>query len=145
MSLLSIAEEARNWFKLKEIKREGEDAKTIYVKKDGAPDWLTELVRDAHGDMLPDDYKYDYVVLALDAIIAGDGNIDGIQFEPDIYNRDLLNWLNSSLTRASYVDEASEEFDLGPSVDTYTRIGYGQIREKEEILNSVIKSLEGVS
>lgn len=101
---------------------------------------LDNLIRDAHNGMLPDDYKYQFIFEALQAI-AENEDLDDICLEPDCYNRDLLKWVSSNLTRASYVDEAVEEIGYK---DLYNAIAIGQIKEKDEILYSVRGSLNAL-
>ena len=49
------------------------DSNTVYVRlKDGAPEWVTDLVHDAHGDMLPDDWRYSVIQDALETIADSD-------------------------------------------------------------------------
>ncbi len=112
----------------------------IYTLKDQAPPSLKDLVREAHGDFLPDDFRYETIQDALCALSDGLEDLDEVRLEADIYHHDLLKWLSSNLKRIAYCDEAKEEFGL-QEVDLMTLITYGQLREKEEILASVRESL----
>lgn len=123
-----------------------------YWYADKCPDWVTTLNRAAHGDMLPDDYKYAFIVEALDAIAASGAetrwdieNLDKceITLEADIYTADLLAWLASRNDRLSYCDDFAREMSDGTSdfADTLARIAGGQYTEKNEVLHSVIGSL----
>lgn len=114
----------------------------IYTLEDNTPPELRNLVREAHGDFLPDDFRYKTILDALYAFADCELNQDlyEIQLEPDIYNHDLLKWLSSNLRRASYCDEAIAEFGL-EKIETMTLIAYGQQMEKDEIVNSVREHL----
>lgn len=118
---------------------------STYKRKDDADPDLQELCYAAHGDMMPDDYVYNYIVDALGMI--ADSSTDELQdldgeIESDIYNSDLLKWLSSNLTRASYIDSYVEEFSIqSTDFDLYLAIGGGQRQEKMEVFNSVLSSL----
>lgn len=113
----------------------------FWCKKDDAPEELTDLIHKAHGDFMPDDWKYQFIVQALDTIAEteDEDELDAPNMEPDVYTHDLLNWLASNLNRPNYVDEAVEELGHGDSITD--DIGYGQMKEKEEVYYSVLESL----
>lgn len=111
--------------------------------KDGAPEWMREAVRSAHGDFGPDNHRYWMIrELASDLHDQG-GDTDEIEIEPDIYNHDLLAWVSSNLQRAYYVNEAVQSGAGGGmnDFDLYRALGAGQIEEKREVLNSLSASL----
>jgi hypothetical protein len=117
---------------------------STYKRKDDADPKLEELCRVAHGDMMPDDYVYNYIVEVFSFI--ANSSTDKLQFlfslESDIYNFDLLKWLSSNLNRANYVNSYVKEFGIEPKdFDLYEVIAGGQIEEKREIFNSVLSSL----
>lgn len=132
-----------------ETRQRGDD--TIITLRDDAPDWLGELVHDAHGDMLPDDWRYATIRAALgfihDATTDGedihdathefaDGNVD-------IYNGQRTAWLASNLNRAAYCDDALDEFGIGDgSRGVFDLIGLGQYQESLEVFGSVAHSLQ---
>lgn len=107
------------------------------------PEWLTNIVREAHGDMLPDDWKYKFIEESICAL-AETQEPDDINLEPSIYNHELLNWLSSNLTRSSYMDEYVQECGVpdGKSFDGMSLIGGGQYQEKREVLNAVRQGLQ---
>jgi hypothetical protein len=141
MTIQELAAEARSYFELYERK----ENETIWVLKDGRPDWIQRLAYTAHGDMLPDDTRFDYIVAALDAIEEAE-DLDEIQVEADIYTHDLTAWIHSRVDRYAYCDEALEEY--GPcdpkdgSSPMITLLIWGQVKEREEVLSSVRQSLE---
>ena len=113
----------------------------IYTLSDGAPDWVHELVYQAHGDMMPDDYRYRFIACALEALTECADVDDARDYnEPSIYNGELLSWLSSHLSRYSYVDQAVEDF--GYPGDLMTAIMRGQLEEMYEVFDSVLSYLE---
>lgn len=121
-----------------------ESGEQFVCQKDDAPDWLNDMCRDAHDDMLPDDFVYSVIEDALDAIIDQDGDAEDVSLEADTYNRDLLAWLSSNLDRASYCDEACEEYGVEASEGIMHFISMGQHYEKRQILANVVNSLENI-
>jgi hypothetical protein len=136
------AREAYDWFEI--AKRDEADPESSFVRlKDGAPEWITQLVYDAHGDFLPDDWRYDKIQDALEFIMdveyPDDGSSEFADGAVDIYTADRIKWLGSNLNRASYCDEAAR--DYGHGIDIVSMIGWGQCMEAEEIYASVLNSL----
>lgn len=129
-----LAREALSHFETRE--RYGED---ILVLKDDAPSWVHRLVRHAHDGMLPDDWRYSFVLGALSAIEEGD--FDGTYLEPSVYISSLTNWLASDSHRIAYCDEAYEEHG-GRLVDL---LQAGQLRERQETFLLVKEFLEELS
>ena len=113
--------------------------------------WITRLCMDAHGDMLPYDERYRFIVRALNDIADAE-DIDDARdaIEADVYTHDLLRWLASSLDRICYVDEAVSEYGAESFSDDMPRSGFdltkaiamGQIAERTEVFDSVLSSLE---
>jgi len=113
-----------------------------------SPSWMTDILRECHGDMFPDDTKYNMIQECADSLreykSLGTDNVfeiaDGLV---DIYNSDRTDWLSSHLSRAYYIDAAQEEGLLTEDADTFTRIGVGQFKEYEEILYTLIRAFTG--
>jgi hypothetical protein len=123
-------------------KRTRDNGREFWVLKDGKPEWVQDLCHEAHGDMAPDDWKYQFVLEAVAAFSEAD-DPDDVQLEADVYNSELLQWLASHLARAGYVDEAVQEYGIGTKdFDLMSCIGLGQLREKEEVLSIVRNYLE---
>lgn len=120
------------------------DGETINIKTDDAPGNVEDMVYTAHGDMLPDDYRYAFIVESLNALEENEDTDEAQQqaCEPDTYYHKLNSWFTSRIGRANYVDEAVSEFGLGSDVDTHTRIGWGQYLEKSEVFYTVLTWLE---
>ena len=113
----------------------------FYTLAENADPDLRILVREAHRDFLPDDFRYEQIVNALAALADLEGeDLDEVSLEPDVYNSDLLKWLSSSYDRVVYCDQAVEEFGL-EKVELMTIITYGQQQELDEIVSLVRESL----
>ncbi len=124
--VIGAAEEAVQFFSY----GNEENEERIFLSP-GAPKWIQDIVWEAHGDLLPDDYVYEYVYDSFVRIsdgVVGDDFSDHIQ--PDVYTFDLLKWLSSNLIRIEYVDEAVLRIGYA---DLLTAISYGQYLEQEGI------------
>lgn len=137
MTIQELAQEWLDWFVW-------DKDREIYYLKENAPSELLEVVRMAHGDMLPDNYKYEFIVEALEAIADYDGDEDDIEeladeLEADCYDSDLLDWLNSHSIRIWYVDKAVEEMGHGGGI--MEDIAMGQVEEKREVFFTVLEDL----
>jgi hypothetical protein len=139
--IIALADEGCKWFTT-----DTRDDGTKFVKtRDEQPQWLEDLIFTAHGDMLPDDWRYSFIRDALSTISDASEGSDSQEVcdeysEPDIYTNELTSWLGSRNDRYGYCDEAVE--DLGAhDVGTIERIGLGQMMEKREVFYSVAQSL----
>lgn len=132
------------------------DGSTFTRVKDGSPEWVSELAREAHGRdgdgspaMLPDDWRYKTTAAALEYIaeLSEYAQPDEERFgfadqAVDVYTADRLEWLGSNLRRAGYCDDAVDELAGGESPDTIDRIGLGQYAEALEVIELVLEALE---
>jgi hypothetical protein len=124
------------------------DGESFTRVKDGAPEWVREAVRDAHGsEFLPDDFRYSFASEAFDAIAeAGeDADLDEVADEfadnVEVYTSGLLDWVGSNLNRTGYVDQAAE--DLGAeSVSFASRLMLGQAVERREVFDATRAAVE---
>jgi hypothetical protein len=143
----SLAHEAYSAF---ERKTRSDDSKFVSLRDD-APEWVQPIVYAAHGEMLPDDWRYECIQAAFGAISdAVEGTEDGELSQEfadgyvDIYNHALIEWLGSHGHRQGYVDEAVEEMgghsDLGITGD----IALGQYTEAREVFDNVWQGLAEV-
>jgi hypothetical protein len=140
-----LAEQAGSWFTSGERKSE-DTGRQIRIVKDGAPEWVSDLCHEAHGDMFPDDWRYEFIEDSLERIAEADNPDDALdEIEPDIYNADRLRWLSSHLDRAGYCDQAQDEGLVADDVDLMDRIGLGQYMEKREVLDSVLGFLRNLA
>lgn len=123
------------------------DRKKFTKLKAGSPKWLGLMVREAHGDTLPDDFKHKAISSILYAMSGYDDPAeasheicDGLV---DVYNHALTAWLASSGDRATYVEEAVREFGgVAKDFDLFKALAMGQYQELSEIYSSVLGSLE---
>lgn len=105
---------------------------------------------DPDGDlMLPDDWRYEYIVDALNLITEStelpeygedDWNDIAYGIEGEIYNDKLSAWLASHLYRAAYTDEACDGIDGGH--DTFTRLTLGNAYEQRFVFESVLAFIQ---
>ena len=136
------AGDAAEWF---ETKRRGDSEEYFTTLKDGAPEWVRELVYAAHhgwSDFLPDDYRYKWAAEACEHICEADDPDDSAEFADqavDVYTHERLKWLASNLNRPAYCDEAASEF--GYAGDIIAAIGLGQYMEASEVYGLVLDAL----
>ena len=117
---------------------------------------LNELFMHMHKtDMLPDDYRYDFICSILGGILDYDINYSNTLYEAmqdyshelidglvPVYNNDRLKWLSSNLLRASYIDDAQIEGLISNECQTFERIGTGIFYEIQELYNNIISALD---
>jgi hypothetical protein len=101
---------------------------------------LAFACHESGNNMLPDDWKYEFLNEALGAIVDA-SDFDEIELEADIYNSDLLRWLSSHGERPGYCDAAVEEGLTAEPSDMMARIQMGQYMEKREVLGAVLAHL----
>jgi hypothetical protein len=113
----------------------------ILLPADDAPGWFTELCRHAHGAMMPDDWRYEFIQDALGALADGadEDRLDLDTLYP--YTADRLGWLASHLDRPGYCDEAAEEMG-GPPADILAFVAWGMDRELREVYELIRGRLE---
>lgn len=148
MDIQELASRAASFFEVRERPpvRQGDEPARFYTLKDRFPIWVRELVHKAHGDMAPDDFKYETVSDVLDRLADGQ-DPDECDLEPDVYTHDLLQWLGSNLNRPGYVDESVEQFGHAESGrgshggGIVGDIAQGQWYEKDEIWRLVVEAL----
>jgi hypothetical protein len=142
-SIYEKAQEAYDWFET----AERQEVESITRLKEGAPEWVTELVYRAHGEFLPDDWRYVAIRAALGDIADNEpDDLDEYAAEwadghVDVYNAARVQWLASNLNRAAYCDEAAAEFGLDEERGIFHLIGLGQYMEASEVYASIAESL----
>ena len=147
-TLQERATAAGGWF---ERKKRGEEL--IWVARNGAPEWVRDMCHAAHqdgsnGGMMPDNWRYSFIVEALDALSEAD-EPDHIELDADIYTSELTAWLGSRNDRSGYCDQAADEYGIDPEADVirhqpplHLRLMWGQKYEKHEVLTAVREYLE---
>lgn len=125
----------------------GSDSSQFVTLKDDAPVWVQPIVQTAHGDMLPDDWRYATICEAFGEIHdAGEGvDLDDLEHEfadrVDVYTSELLAWLSSNLTRMGYCDDAQAEGLVESDAGISQRITIGQYMERREVFGLVLQAL----
>src|SRR5205814_868731 len=98
----------------------------------------------AHGGMMPDDWKYEFIQDALGALADGADedrlDLDGLY----PYTADRLRWLASHLDRPAYCDEAAGDAG-GPPAGILAFVAWGMDRELREVFALVRATLEEVA
>jgi hypothetical protein len=130
------------------------DGSSFARVRDGSPEWVSELVREAHGrdadgapSFLPDDWRYATIRSALAFIgdDATDPDEDAHVFadsQADVYTGELIAWMGSNLQRVGYVDQAVAEFGFDEERGVVGAIGMGQYLEAREVYELVRGALE---
>jgi hypothetical protein len=140
-SVQDLASEASGWFE-RATRPSGESFTRM---KDDAPEWIGEMVHAAHGDMLPDDWRYACIRAAVDHIAdTSEADADAChEFADsyvDVYTSALTDWLDSHVNRPGYCDEAAEEYGGEPD-GINQRIMLGQYAEASEVFYAVSEAL----
>lgn len=144
MEIEELATHALTFFQTKVRPAQGADpGDRYYTLTNRYPVWLYDLVHTAHENMLPDDYKWQYVSDTLDALSEGQDPEDGwTEIEADVYNADLLKWLQSGGERTGFVDEAIREFGFNQESGIMGAIMMGQVQEKQQVWKAVVSGLQ---
>lgn len=127
--------------------KERQDGSKFYAIKDSSAlkEKYQEICHEAHGDMMPDDFKYAFIVEALEQIADMTEDCEPIdclyEIEADCYTSDLTKWLNSSNSRVYYLTEALEEYGIK---DGFKALTAAQQKEKLEVALSILNSLENM-
>ena len=143
---MSTIQQLASTFSSMFVCKERPDGSTFTTSRDDAPDALCDLIREAHGDMLPDDHRYEMIRDAIAAIaeMPDDTDEDGArellyETEPIAYTADRTAWLASHGHRPDYCDEAAAEY--GPAESILDTIAWGWLAEFHEVAESVLSSL----
>jgi len=137
LTLESIAAEASKFF----VSKTKDDGKNFTIYTDDRPQWVEDLVFEAHGDKLPDDYIYEWIDSALKSIAGGmteDNIYDYVDSEVDCYTSGLTEWLNSRNDRVYYLTDALNQCE---QTDGFELLGMAQYQEIGEVFNSVLNSI----
>lgn len=136
-----------------ELERSTEDD-PAWTLADDAPEWMKEIVRKAHADFFPDDWRYRFirsVSLEIAEVLEYEptADLDDARHERidsliPIYNMERVNWLASSLHRGGYVDDALENMGghLNHEDGIFHLLAYGIDAELTEIWFAVEAGLK---
>jgi len=119
--------------------RKRHDGTEYWVVEEGAPEWVYNLVWEAHAGSLPEDFRYLFIIEVLEAL-AENPEGAGDFLEPDVYTSRLIEWLDARPGyRMGLVDEAVSEFGWN---GLFEALQAGQLMEKEEVLEIVREFLK---
>ena len=146
MSNLSTTRSLSAWF-VSAIRSNGE---TFVKLDDGAPEWLSDAVRDAHGDEFPDDWCYDKLQSIACCICDGADEPGAIADQlTDVDNADLSAWLGANLYRSSFVDEFMVDHGWSTDAGVFAAIRGGQFLQLDAmasvLLGAVVSAHEAYS
>jgi hypothetical protein len=140
MTIAELAKDTLQYFHL----RDTDSGRKIWFHTD-APQWVVDMVRKAHGTMLPDDYIYDYVTGTLDMFVSYE--ITNVTQAQDIINemdaddltKDLLVWAGSHAHRIELCDEVMEEEGMGDGL--FNVLYCAQVKERQEVAYYILDGL----
>lgn len=141
MTLQELAKEVRSEFSL-DTRTDGAE---FWKRESIADDWIQELCHTAHGEMLPDDFRYEFIVDALDALSEEEDEDDARDALPEeIYTHKLIQYMASNAYRIEATEEALHEAiasgDITPGIGT--AISRAMCEEQTEVFYSVLSSLQ---
>ncbi len=148
---MDIKRELMQFFSNQFMTKTRDDGTEFTCLGDNVPAWCTEVVHSAHGDYLPDDWRYHWIAAASDFFADNDpDNWDELLNEEtdslvNVYNSDLLRWLSSNLTRSGYVNDAVNEMGFPDEFDIFHTIMMGQYEEIRETLESLLSSISDIA
>ncbi len=128
------------------VQKTRDNGDTFYALADGSPEWMTDAIRAAHGDRLPDDTIYGVCKEVADALADADESQDPrdvlLDIEPDIYTSGLTAWLAAHIDHVADCDEYAEEYGEGVSVDLVNLMQGGQLVQIRRVGGALIDVLE---
>mgnify|MGYP005842808555 CR=1 FL=1 len=134
-TLQEAAEYYLGFFELRET-----ETGTAWRVRDAAPPELKRMVRSAHGDFMPDDHRYRFIVEALRAL----AECDDPECARAAADRDpavLTGWLHSKINRLQYMTIAMTQSALGDSLELLCA---AQQIERNEVLQAVLGELRSL-
>lgn len=146
MTVKERAADALHYFD--HVERTTTDSKVILVLKDDAPQQLRDMVRAAHLGLVPNDtsVRMIYEMLCALSDVSDDSAVDDIiaEFEPPIYDSELIDWLGSDTTRADYADDAIERLRaVGSEFNLLNVLRLAYKLEVEEIAAVIMNEFRG--
>ncbi len=148
MTINELATECLTYLKRSKNRKEPGIGAVLLADTDKRPDWFQDMCRAAHGDMMPDDWRYEFIGDALNAISECDSDdqdeirefweqsFDGSY----VYTYQQTAWLASRADRYGYCDEAAREYGM-ENCETMQRIALGMLYEGREVFESILSSL----
>lgn len=136
-TIQDFAATARAYF----VEKKRTNGDMFWFVADEAPEWVRDLCYVAHdfGSVMAEDWRYQFIVDALDAFEECDDPDDVLPEAPHTVSEKTA-WLASRNDRYDYVDEAVRELGHGESI--IDDIAMGMEAEMREVFDSVRSSLE---
>lgn len=101
---------------------------------------LRDMAHEVHGNVAPDDFIYETMRDALEAIAEGvEDSIEFAESAAAYSTSDLTAWLASHNHRVDYVDEAAEEFGIKSGL--YDMLRTGQHMELQSIFERTFQAI----
>ena len=117
----------------------------IIVLPSDAPEWVQQLVRDAHDDELPNDWRFTKIyeicwwLLDCESSDSAQENAmeaaDALSF---VYTGQILGWYAEQPSRLNYCDQYIEEFGANATDSTALLLGAGQAYAIEKMIYKII-------
>ena len=148
MTIKTLAQIAVNSFYTKQCDESRMPDGYFYLRHETSPDWVADLIKAVQGEMLPDDYKYKFVVDALEALAeydTDDAHMIILEGVDDTTHR-LFHWVQSHGYRRGYASEALEIANAnGKTFDDVDSIFTdAQTIEVSEVYHLVLSTLENL-
>jgi len=104
-------------------------------------DTYQEFFHHAHGDMLPDDFRYKMIHDVLSNMDDYADEMELIESLIPVYTSDLLNWLSSNNNRYTYCDEFKDEYGISDERSIIDLISGGYMMELQEVYDLIVEWL----
>lgn len=137
------------------VTRKRDDDEEFFTLIDGAPEWMTDIVRTAHDGLMPNDWSYRLirsVAMEISDLLTSNPDADADDLDEwrheridsliPVYNAERLDWVSSNLYRAEYVNDAIKEYGVGDDPDLFQMLAFGMEREIGDIWHAIMKGLE---
>ncbi len=130
-----LAREALDYF----VTHEGE-----FYLQDGAPKWVVELVRRAHEDTLPNDWRFRFTYIALTNIenAESEDELDTPDIFPSETWSELLDWLQDDPHALSFVDDVFEQGFVTEFRNFFELLQFAQYHEMRGVHDLVLEFLQ---
>jgi hypothetical protein len=123
--------------------RERDNGEAFTVLADGTPAWLSKAVQEAHGDELPNDWRYATCRRIVDSL-GEDPDVETWEHAGalvDVYTADLLAWLADNTGRTGWVDEVLEEDVWDKSLGIAGLLGAAQYACIEQMVDVLAEAI----
>ena len=126
--------------------RTRDNGESFVYLEEGAPDWMQDALRDAHGDMFPDDWRFRAIQNVAYSLSDWDDWEDCAHDIADnhveVYTSALTAWLSSNTRRVAYCDAAIDRGLCAPTEGVDHILAAGQYQEFVEIAEALVAAFE---